>query len=543
MKKIITSCFALCLMGLTTILTAQNTVYVSTTGSDLNDGLSELTPVKTFAYAVSIANAGTNFTEIILAPGTYEETVTADLSTANCPNLRISGESAKTTIIKKTAPGRTINTLSGYLTSSNNLTIRDITLKDANVTNLQGAAIYFSRTGNMNNNLTLERVIFDNNTITSGAATSNGGAFFFNGNQLTVTDCYFKNNKVLKSGTNNPQGGAVTLATLASTNGLFATFTNTTFEGNEAYTSGGALFFNNVGARLETSPNSYVNFFNCTFLNNKATNTGTTGGAVNLTSGATGTFHLIDYKIVNCTFLNNSSEGVNSRNTLMLNGTRYSNVTMVNNLIVPLSTASSGDVLGGNQPTAEKLTGSNNLIGGSINTTYITSSYFRTDSVANNNLAGWREDFFINSTLTDNSTETVFDVPYLALNSGSKAINFGVSTYGDPNIIPANDVRGVAAYGAGKDIGAYEFNSPSTSTGLFIGEKEEIRLYPNPVQSVIYLDIKDVVKADVYAINGMKIQSYEYTQGRIDVSSLAKGMYFLQIQTEKGSINKSFIKQ
>lgn len=543
MKKIITSCLALCLMGLTTILTAQNTVYVSTTGSDTNDGLSALTPVKTFAYAVSIANAGTNFSEIVLAPGTYEETVTADLSTANCPNLLIRGESAKTTIIKRTGTGRIINTLSGYLTSSNTLTIRDITLRDANVTNLQGAAIYFSRTGNMSSNLTLERVIFENNTITSGAATSNGGAFFFNGNQLTVTDCYFKNNKVLKSGTNNPQGGAVTIATLASTDGLFASFTNTTFEGNEAYTSGGALFFNNVGARLVTSPNSYVNFFNCTFLNNKATNTGTTGGAVNLTSGANATFHLMDFKIVNCTFVNNSSEGTSSRNTLMLNGTGYNSATLVNNLIIPLSSSSTGDVLGGNQPTAEKLTGSNNLVGGSINTTYITSSYFTTNAVANNNLIGWREDFYINSSLTDNSTESVFAVPYLALNSGSKAINFGVSSYGDPNIVPANDVRGVAAYGSGKDIGAFEFNSPSTSTGLSPDENEQIRLYPNPVQSIICFDAKNIVKADVYSINGIKIQNNENTHGIIDVSGLAKGMYILQIQTEKGRVSKSFIKE
>ena len=392
----------------------------------------------------------------------------------------------------------------------------------------------------MSSNLTLERVIFENNTITSGAATSNGGAFFFNGNQLTVTDCYFKNNKVLKSGINNPQGGAVTIATLASTDGLFASFTNTTFEGNEAYTSGGALFFNNVGARLVTSPNSYVNFFNCTFLNNKATNTGTTGGAVNLTSGANATFHLMDFKIVNCTFVNNSSEGTSSRNTLMLNGTGYNSATLVNNLIIPLSSSSTGDVLGGNQPTAEKLTGSNNLIGGSINTTYITSSYFTTNAVANNNLIGWREDFYINSTLTDNSTETVFAVPYLALNSGSKAINFGVSSYGDPNIVPANDVRGVAAYGAGKDIGAFEFNSPSTATTT--SENGQIKLYPNPVQSVIYLDANEIVKADIFTLNGTKIQSVKNTQGGIDASGLTPGMYLIHVYTETGIFTKSFVK-
>src|SRR5690606_1977165 len=141
MKKNITSYLVMCLMVLTTMLTAQNTVYVNTTGSDSNDRLSEITPVKTIAYAVSIAVASeSTITEIVLAPGTYEETVTAELSTANCPNLLIRGESAKTTIIKRTGTGRIINTLSGYLTSSNSLTIRDVTLRDANVTNLQGAA-------------------------------------------------------------------------------------------------------------------------------------------------------------------------------------------------------------------------------------------------------------------------------------------------------------------------------------------------------------------------------------------------------------------
>jgi hypothetical protein len=346
---------------------------------------------------------------------------------------------------------------------------------------------------------------------------------------------------VLKVGTNNPQGGAVTLATVASTNGLFASFTNTTFEGNEAYLSGGALFFNNVGARLETSPNSYVNFLNCTFLNNKATNTGTTGGALNLTSGATATFHLMDYKLINCTFLNNSSAGTSSRNTMMLNGTRYENAIMVNNLMVPLSSASSGEVFGGNQPTGEKLKGSNNLIGGSINTTYITSSYFRTDSVANNNLIGWREDFYINSTLTDNSTESVFAVPYLALNSGSKAINFGVSSYGDPNVVPATDVRGVAAYGAGKDLGAFEFNSPSTATTI-TSANDQIILYPNPVQSVLFLNAKEVLKAEIFTLNGMKIQSFENPQGGMDISGLTKGMYLIHVYTETGTFTKSFVK-
>jgi hypothetical protein len=224
----------------------------------------------------------------------------------------------------------------------------------------------------------------------------------------------------------------------------------------------------------------------------------------------------------------------------MLNGNRYNSATMVNNLIVPLSTASTGDVFGGNFATNERLIGSNNLIGGSINTTNITSSYFRTDSLANNNLIGRREDFFINSTLTDNSTETVFAVPYLELNSGSKAINFGVNSYGDPNIVPATDVRGATIQGVSKDLGAYEFVD---ATGVVNPNPERrLNLYPNPVQSVLHIDTKGITKAEIFTLNGIKIQTIKNPQDGIDASGLTQGMYLIHIYTENGTVKKSFIK-
>lgn len=522
----------------------QKAIFVSPGGNDSNDGLTENSPLQTFLKAIEVVNNSSGeITEIRLAAGTYIESGASATLSSTVPNLTIRGESAKTTIIKREGEGRIINTTDAYLTSSNNLTIRDLTLKDATVTNMQGAAIYFSRTGNMSNNLTLERVVFENNTINSGTATSNGGAFFFNGNQLTVTDCYFKNNKVMKVGTNNPQGGAVTLATVASTNGLFASFTNTTFEGNEAYLSGGAVFFNNVGARLDTSPNSYVNFVNCSFLNNKATNTGTTGGALNLTSGTTTSYHLMNYKIINCTFLNNSSAGTSSKSTITLNGNRYESAVLVNNLIIPLSSASSGDILATNQATNEKLKGSNNLIGGSISTSYINSSFFRADSVVNKNLVGWREDFNINSSLTDNSTETIYAVPFLAVNSGSKAIDFGVNSYDSPNVVPANDVRGVAVYGTAKDIGAFEYNSGSTDLNNNPTD-EKINIYPNPAKSSFrIISSNEVSGIEIFTLNGTRIRSDVFPEDEINISDLASGVYIVNIQTHNSLCKKLLIKK
>lgn len=522
----------------------QKAIHVSPGGNDSNDGLTEYTPLKTFGKAIEVVNNSSGeITEIMLAAGTYIESGASATLSNPLPNLTIRGESAKTTIIKRDGEGRIINTSDSYLTSSNNLTIRDLTLRDATVTNQQGGAIYFSRTGNMNSNLTLERVVFENNTINSGSGTSNGGAIFFNGSQLTVTNCHFKNNKVLKAGSNNPQGGAVTLATLSATNGLFATFTNTTFEGNEAYVSGGAVFFNNVGTRLDTSPNSYVNFVNCTFLNNKATNAATTGGAVNLTSGATSTFHLMEYKIVNCTFLNNSSAGTSSISTMTLNGNRYESVTLVNNLIVPLSSASTGDVLGANQTTNEKLKGSNNLIGGNISTPFINSSFFRADSIVNNNLIGWRDDFFINAELTDNSTETTFAVPFLELNAGSKAINWGTSSYGTPNIVPATDLRGAPVYGTGKDIGAYEYNLSWTN----LNENpvnERINIYPNPAKSSFRIITADkATHVEIFTLSGIKVKSDIAPDTEINIDDLSAGIYIINVRIENSFYKKILIKK
>lgn len=462
MKKTITFLKKTLLVGVLLpigMLNAQDKIYLSTTGLDTNDGFTAETAVATFLKAIGLTNASAGVVkEIIIAPGRYIETGTPTLNIP-APDLIIRGESATNTILERSGTGRLLNTLSTYLSTTNNLTIRDLTFKNATLSNNQGAAINFGRTGASNNNLTLERVIFENNQVNAvDGNSSNGGALFFGGNQLTVTDCYFKGNKVNKGGAYSPNGGAIIIKTVNNTNGVFATFTNTTFEGNEANNIGGAIYVNNSDT-YTTAPteSSYIKLVNCTFLENKAGAATGSALAFDIKDGASN--FLFDYYIANCTFVNNSSNNASTanRNTVNFGGTRYANAYLVNNLFVPLASTTGNTITAGTN-TDEKLVGQNNLIGGAINAS-INSSYFRDNATANNNLIGNRSDFYINETLTNNSSGSVYAVPYLALNAGSVAINAGVNSYGTPNIVPANDVRGTAVFGSAKEIGAYEYRA------------------------------------------------------------------------------------
>ena len=169
-----------------------------------------------------------------------------------------------------------------YVTASS-VTIKNLTIKNANYAGL-GGAIYFNQPGNVIN------CNFNNNT-----ASSSGGAIFFQ-NDGTVTNCNFINN------TASSYGGAIYF----NNNG---TVTNCNFTANTASRAGGAIFFNNVGTGSVT---------NCNFNRNTASSS---GGAIYLSG--TGT-------VINCNFTgNNATTGsairFNSANNKVSNSCFLSN--------------------------------------------------------------------------------------------------------------------------------------------------------------------------------------------------------------------------
>ena len=76
---------------------------------------------------------------------------------------------------------------------------------------------------------------------------------------------------------------------------------------------------------------------------------------------------------------------------------------------------------------------------------------------------------------------------------------------------------------------------------------EELKVYPNPTDSYINLEINtsSISKVSVFDMTGKLIETTKHSanQVRLDTNSLNSGNYFLKVETSKGSIFKRFIKR
>jgi len=78
-----------------------------------------------------------------------------------------------------------------------------------------------------------------------------------------------------------------------------------------------------------------------------------------------------------------------------------------------------------------------------------------------------------------------------------------------------------------------------------------VKLYPNPVSSTLSLEIGDdtaVVGLNIFSMNGAQVEAIDLAdrlngtlrQIQMDVQRFKPGMYFMQIETSRGVINKKF---
>ena len=75
---------------------------------------------------------------------------------------------------------------------------------------------------------------------------------------------------------------------------------------------------------------------------------------------------------------------------------------------------------------------------------------------------------------------------------------------------------------------------------------ENITIYPNPVSNYLYIDFDKSKKLfyTIYDISGKLIFDKKIITQNIDVSTLDKGIYILEIKDEEGnSIRKKVIKE
>ncbi|MFT4699121.1 MAG: choice-of-anchor B domain-containing protein [Flavobacteriaceae bacterium] len=106
----------------------------------------------------------------------------------------------------------------------------------------------------------------------------------------------------------------------------------------------------------------------------------------------------------------------------------------------------------------------------------------------------------------------------------------------------------------------YEFTSNAmyntdrfelTFKGSILGTSESlenIAVYPNPTQNYIQIDAKTntVLSATIFDVRGRQIGTYNFNDGdaiQIDISGFETAMYFIEINTNSGTITKRIIKK
>lgn len=259
MKKIIT----MLLFSFAFVANSQNIVYhVSTSGSDSNDGLSWVTPIKNLQTAIDLAVSGD---QIWVAQGTYYP----DEGTGQTNDDRTSSFVLKSGV----------EIYGGFIGINNVLDPRDFrkhpTILSGDLDQNDGA----SATGNNSYHVVtgVGNTVLDGFTITRGFATGTGpnedfgGGLFNSTASPTISNCIFDRNT------------AVTGGAIYNTNSS-PTITNTTFSTNNS-NAGGAVY----------NTNSSPSFTNCFFLGNSSP----VGGAIYNTANS------VSNSLINCVFSGN----------------------------------------------------------------------------------------------------------------------------------------------------------------------------------------------------------------------------------------------
>lgn len=76
--------------------------------------------------------------------------------------------------------------------------------------------------------------------------------------------------------------------------------------------------------------------------------------------------------------------------------------------------------------------------------------------------------------------------------------------------------------------------------------QNQVLIYPNPVSSIINIDLGDSIASEVilFDMNGRVMQTENIVNSSgIEISNLANGMYLMQITTDKGVVSKKIVKK
>jgi hypothetical protein len=428
-------------VGIQCSYAADHTFYVSTGGSDTNDG-SQGSPFATINHAITSVPNNSSAAIYLGAGETFTEY-----------GIRIEDNTNKTveligdnTVLQAAAVKQTPSTgrmlFSGYGSS---LKVSGIIFKYGYLSG-PGGAVYFR-------GVTMEVVScqFYDNIATSPAG--HGGAIASYGKNLIIEGSYFEGN-ISEGG----YAGAV-LHTGAGTTGNSLVIRNSTFNGNKTQSTAANLSMGSAVhthvSTLASSDIATVEVTNCVFYKNESARGAM--GALDLGTSLTSKVY-----IANNTFYKNTEMGIR------VDGLS-NKVYLVNNAIIGgqfgLGTAFA--LNSGGKKRTQTIDAWNNVIAGTIKAigTYVDDPSLNGDKVANNNTVElFSETFTLSDVGLNEDLSTDKSIPYLAISSSAGVlVNAGLDSkiIESEERVPSADILGMPKDGT-KDIGAFEFDQTTT---------------------------------------------------------------------------------
>ncbi|TBN01314.1 T9SS type A sorting domain-containing protein [Hyunsoonleella flava] len=110
------------------------------------------------------------------------------------------------------------------------------------------------------------------------------------------------------------------------------------------------------------------------------------------------------------------------------------------------------------------------------------------------------------------------------------------------DLIVANNLLFFSADNGSAGNELWKYQDPTLSTSNFV--LENTRLYPNPIKDSFSLEAaSEIMDISIFDISGKQIKNFERDRKEYSVGDLAPGVYFVNIQTEKGKITKKVVKE
>ncbi|WP_379964825.1 T9SS type A sorting domain-containing protein [Epilithonimonas sp. UC225_85] len=508
-------------------------------------GISWTNAVKRLVPVISAANTNSDIKEIWVAKGTYYPSLTSnrdDFLYVTRNNLKIYGGFTGTeTSLNQRNIKANETILSGNIGNPNSATdnsyhimiidayngpidnsthIDGFTFQDGNASDgsllnsyfprYSGSAILIYPSGNDNAPLISDNVFRNNSQFQIGALSIDGNTV--GTNVARVENCEFYNNY------SKFAGGAIGVYNHLGTQNV--EIKDCLFEGNlvDNESQGGSA--GGAGAAIYIINGSNVTINRSKFVNNRIGNytqyVGTYKGtaiAATLDSEVTLVNSLIYSDETYVPLFNNGST-FNIINSTVYNpdgGTILTTVAPILNSIQNSIFWMGGNSVNVVDGSGTTVTANNSIIFPKYNVTLNGSNNYTSDPLFNNFVA---RDFSLKSTSN-------------GINQGNNSF-YDSSKYGNNDLGNNSRIQETTI-----DIGAFEKQSTLSSSD--IGQNRNIKLYPNPVKDVLNLDSESkIIKVIISDYSGRKILEKPMGgESKIDVKSLNRGIYIIQISTEK----------